>query len=391
MRRNPNDPGALTPTLETGWVRWINASYGGEGQLVAPGPTGSRYGGFLPTLQLEGVRDGIEDLELYNMLDARVRQAAQAGIAATREAEALVVPASLLESVSPSHDQPARTYSEDPFALRAQWRAVVAAIESLLQPFPSRRGPADVCGGELARRRGLRPRRRVGQNDRRHGKARHRRQEDLFRKTFRRPSRKDLTRIDHRRLPLRIALLTVLILQTLIRQRRGPRPPTLLIFHRTQAPTHYHRPVRALLTQLGPDVAPCGSSAHLRTAPILPTGKLPLRPGDDMDTRSRRGAPVGGRDELVQVRRRQRGRAWLPRRSDRAHVSWRADACEFQEAVVQIESWEWKPVVVARMASNHVVLSRVRRRRAGRERPTRRVRPRRLRLRQLLRQGRACR
>ena len=63
-----------------------------------------------------------------------------------------------------------------------------------------------------------------------------------------------------------------------------------------------------------------------------------------MDTRSRRGAPVGGRDELVQVRRRQRGRAWLPRRSDRAHVSWRADACEFREAVVQIESWEWKPV-----------------------------------------------
>ena len=129
VRRDPKD--ALTPTLETGWVRWINASYGGEGQLVAPGPTGSRYGGFLPTLQLEGVRDGIEDLELYSMLDERVRQAAQAGIAATREAEALVVPASLLESVSPSHDQPARTYSEDPFALRAQWRAVVAAIESL--------------------------------------------------------------------------------------------------------------------------------------------------------------------------------------------------------------------------------------------------------------------
>ena len=122
---------ALTRTLEVGWVRWINASYGGEGQLVAPGPPRSRYGGFLSTLQLEGVRDGLEDLELYNMLDARVRQAAQAGIGAAREAEALVVPASLLESVSSSHDQPARTYSEDPFALRAQWRAVVAAIESL--------------------------------------------------------------------------------------------------------------------------------------------------------------------------------------------------------------------------------------------------------------------
>jgi hypothetical protein len=28
-----------------------------------------------------------------------------------------------LRQVSTSHDQPARTYSEDPFALRAQWRA----------------------------------------------------------------------------------------------------------------------------------------------------------------------------------------------------------------------------------------------------------------------------
>jgi hypothetical protein len=130
-RWDPSASSALTRTLEAGWVRWINASYGGEGQLVAPGPPSSRYGGFVPTLQLEGVRDGLEDLELYHMLDARVRQASQVGIGAAREAEAMVVPASLLESVSPSHDQPARTYSEDPYALRAQWRAVVAAIESL--------------------------------------------------------------------------------------------------------------------------------------------------------------------------------------------------------------------------------------------------------------------
>ena len=37
----------------------------------------------------------------------------------------------LLEAVSESNDPAARTFSEDPFSLRAQWRAVVGAIESL--------------------------------------------------------------------------------------------------------------------------------------------------------------------------------------------------------------------------------------------------------------------
>lgn len=129
----PWDPTALTRTLDVGWVRWINASYDGEGQFVSPGPPTSRYGGFLATLQLEGMRDGLEDLELYRVLAARLEQAraVRGGIDVAAEAAALVVPAALLESVSPTNDPDARTFSEDPFALRAQRRAVVSAIESL--------------------------------------------------------------------------------------------------------------------------------------------------------------------------------------------------------------------------------------------------------------------
>jgi hypothetical protein len=127
----PWDPADVSPTMESRYIRWINASYDGEGQLVSPGPTTSRYGGFLSSLQLEGVRDGLEDLELYRVLSRRVAQARARGIDASSEAAALAVPAALLEGVTPSNDPPARTFSEDPFSLRAQWRAVVGAIESL--------------------------------------------------------------------------------------------------------------------------------------------------------------------------------------------------------------------------------------------------------------------
>ena len=85
----------------------------------------------MSTLHLEGVRDGIEDLELYTLLNHTVSRAIAAGIDATPEANALEVPDALLSGVSQSWVPPVRTFSEDPYALRMQRLSVMRAVESL--------------------------------------------------------------------------------------------------------------------------------------------------------------------------------------------------------------------------------------------------------------------
>ena len=45
--------------------------------------------GFLATLQLEGMRDGLEDLELYYLLSRRVEEAKELGLDTSREASAM--------------------------------------------------------------------------------------------------------------------------------------------------------------------------------------------------------------------------------------------------------------------------------------------------------------
>ena len=128
----------VTPSLDVNYLRWENATYDGEGEFIFPGPPSSRYGGFLSSLQLEGMRDGLEDLSMYQLLQSRLEaaRAAQVDIS-DEEVAAVVVPAALLAGVSPEEVPTERLWSEDPQSLRLQWRVVAAAIESLTAKLKS--------------------------------------------------------------------------------------------------------------------------------------------------------------------------------------------------------------------------------------------------------------
>ena len=123
----------MTPTLEVNYLRWVNATYDGEGQFIFPGSPKSRYGGFLPSLQLTGMRDGLEDLMLYQHLQNLLDTArATPGVAlADEEIAASLVPPALLAGVSAEEVPTERLWTEDPVGLRMQWRTVVAAVQSL--------------------------------------------------------------------------------------------------------------------------------------------------------------------------------------------------------------------------------------------------------------------
>ena len=65
----------------------------GEGQLAVPGPPNSKWPGVLTTQQLLQVRDGLEDYELYVLMDKLQSEARARGVALTpAEATATVVP-----------------------------------------------------------------------------------------------------------------------------------------------------------------------------------------------------------------------------------------------------------------------------------------------------------
>ena len=78
------------------------------------------------------MRDGIEDLALYQLLQTRLDQARQAQLELTdEEVAAVVVPPALLAGVAAVEVPSERLWSEDPRSLRLQWRAVAGAVESL--------------------------------------------------------------------------------------------------------------------------------------------------------------------------------------------------------------------------------------------------------------------
>ena len=152
------------------YMRYTNGTYDGQAQAIVPGRLHSRYGGFLPTLQLLGIRDGIEgaalrnydahhhrkgfmefllhtriartcvriltlstctDLELYKLLASRIKQASVLGLTDSEAVQATMVPDALIAGVSAEEDPATRIFSEDPVALRAQWRRVVKSIARL--------------------------------------------------------------------------------------------------------------------------------------------------------------------------------------------------------------------------------------------------------------------
>jgi hypothetical protein len=129
----------------------------GEGTSVLPGPPHSRYKGILSTLQLENVRDGLEDWECYALLQGLVAEARARGLtkAADEAQSALAIPSVVLDATlddvkltgvgGGSHDSTSgafpgpplaarptrRLYTEDPAVVRAQWRTVARAIVKL--------------------------------------------------------------------------------------------------------------------------------------------------------------------------------------------------------------------------------------------------------------------
>jgi hypothetical protein len=91
----------VSPELDVSYLRWENATYDGEGEFIYPGAPSSRYGGFLSSLQLEGMRDGLEDLSMYQLLQSRLEAARAAQIEISdEEAAAVVVPPALLAGVT---------------------------------------------------------------------------------------------------------------------------------------------------------------------------------------------------------------------------------------------------------------------------------------------------
>ena len=61
----------VSSTLDVHYIRFVNATYDGEGEFVFPGPPSSRYSGLLPTLQLEGMRDGLVSRTIFRHLSFR--------------------------------------------------------------------------------------------------------------------------------------------------------------------------------------------------------------------------------------------------------------------------------------------------------------------------------
>jgi hypothetical protein len=93
-------PDAVSETMDVQYMRYTNGTYDGQAQTVVPGPSHSHYSGFLSTLQLVGIRDGIEDLELYKLLRTRLAKATALGIQVDAEAAALLVPDALIAGIA---------------------------------------------------------------------------------------------------------------------------------------------------------------------------------------------------------------------------------------------------------------------------------------------------
>jgi hypothetical protein len=115
-----------------------------EGQLALPGPNNSRWEGILTTTTLQAIRDGLEDYEMYAMLQRLVDACAEAGIEAHAEASAMEVPSVVFAGWPMGGDilsngPTQRFFTDDPYVIRWQWRKVATAIESLQTKLARRR------------------------------------------------------------------------------------------------------------------------------------------------------------------------------------------------------------------------------------------------------------
>jgi hypothetical protein len=119
----------ISPTMEVLDFKYCDAdcSGDGEGLVIVPSPSG-----VLSTLQMENLRDGLEDLEWYHLLSTLLQNASAAGISvSSAEKAAATVPDKLFSAVQFNSRPDNFTYSQDPSLLRAQRSAVASAIHSL--------------------------------------------------------------------------------------------------------------------------------------------------------------------------------------------------------------------------------------------------------------------
>jgi hypothetical protein len=116
--KRPGDRPFVADIEETRWKTNTFGGYNGDGYLVYPGPGG----GFLSSVRLENLRDGIEDYELLAILKDRVARAKAAGRDVSEAQRLLAV-----EDVCRAD----LTYSADPSRLLDVRRRAAAWIERL--------------------------------------------------------------------------------------------------------------------------------------------------------------------------------------------------------------------------------------------------------------------
>jgi hypothetical protein len=88
---------------------------------------------------VQNLRDGLEDLEWWDLLRRLVTRAKAAGVDVAQEAEALTVPDSLFSHVQPERGPENFTYSQEPSALRVARDTLGAAILSVQKKLDSDR------------------------------------------------------------------------------------------------------------------------------------------------------------------------------------------------------------------------------------------------------------
>eukprot|EP01050_Picozoa_sp_SAG11_P013335 SAG11_NODE_1549_length_4701_cov_1.707518_3_plen_441_part_00 len=137
----------ISETMNVQYMRQENATYDGQGQLIIPASPKSRYNGFAATMQLEGVRDGLEDRALYIKLEGLLQRARATGRntrAVDAAVRALEVPSAIVRSLNegaePGYIANERFFTEDPVALRSHWLDVVKAIQGLEREAATPRG-----------------------------------------------------------------------------------------------------------------------------------------------------------------------------------------------------------------------------------------------------------
>ena len=119
----------ISPTQEVLDFKYCDAdcSGDGEGLVIVPSPSG-----VLSTLQMENLRDGLEDVEWYYVLSTLIQTATAAGVSVSAaEKAAAAVPDELFAYVQFNSRPDNFTYSQDPSSLRSQRSAVASAIHSL--------------------------------------------------------------------------------------------------------------------------------------------------------------------------------------------------------------------------------------------------------------------